>query len=118
MSATLACVIRRPRFTAIILAALAGLFGPGEAAAEPAPEIVDVFINGHEGYSSFRIPALITTKRGTLLAFAEGRASLRDHAENDIVLKRSTDDGKTWGPLQLVHEDGTNALGNPTAVMV
>ena len=110
-------MIRRPRFTAIILAALLGQFGAPNWAAEPALEIVDVFFNGQDGYPAFRIPALITTKRGTLLAFAEGRASLHDHAENDIVLKRSTDGGKTWGPLQLVHEDGINALGNPTVVV-
>lgn len=83
-----------------------------------APELVDVFINGKEGYPAYRIPALITTPRGTLLAFAEGRATLRDHAENDIVLKRSYDRGKTWNELQVVHEDGANCLSNPTAVII
>jgi sialidase-1 len=87
-------------------------------ASEPPMPLVDVFINGREGYPAYRIPALIPAPRGTLLAFAEGRANLRDHAENDIVLKRSTDGGRTWGPLQVVHEDGTNSLGNPTAVLV
>jgi sialidase-1 len=86
--------------------------------AEPGLPIVDIFVNGQDGYPAYRIPSLIATKRGSLLAFAEGRASLRDHAENDIVLKRSFDLGKSWQPLQLVHEDGTNALGNPTAVVV
>ena len=59
------------------------------APSVPMLPLVDVFINGQDGYAAFRIPSLITTKRGTLLAFAEGRASLRDHAENDIVHKRS-----------------------------
>jgi sialidase-1 len=80
--------------------------------------LVDVFVGGQDGYPAYRIPALVTTKHGTLLAFAEARATLRDHAENDIVLKRSTDHGRTWGPLQLIDEDGTNALNNPTAVVV
>lgn len=111
-------MIQSLRFSVTILAAAAGLFSPLDAAEAPALPLVDVFINGQDGYPAFRIPALITTKRGTLLAFAEGRASLRDHAENDIVLKRSADGGKTWGPLQLVHEDGANALGNPTVVIV
>ena len=88
------------------------------AAAPAAPQLVTVFTNGQEGYSAYRIPSLIRTKGGTLLAFAEGRMSLRDHAENDLVLKRSTNGGLTWGALQLVAEDGTNALGNPTAVVV
>jgi sialidase-1 len=82
------------------------------------PPLVDVFVGGQEGYPAYRIPALITTKRGTLLAFAEGRASLRDHAENDIVSKRSTDGGQTWRPLQIIDEDGSNALNNPTTVIV
>ncbi len=87
---------------------------------EPAPSLplVDVFVNGQDGYPAFRIPSLIKTKRGSLLAFAEGRASLRDHAENDIVMKRSTDGGTTWSELKLIHEDSTNALCNPTAVIV
>jgi sialidase-1 len=105
------------RFGAMLLAALAGM-ATSFGALSPAPPLVDVFINGQDGYPAFRIPSLIVTKRGLLLAFAEGRASLRDHAENDIVLKRSTDEGKTWGPLQLVHEDGANSLGNPTGVIV
>ncbi len=99
-------------------ALVAGLLFPLDAAEIPTLPLVDVFVNGQDGYPAFRIPALIATSRGTLLAFAEGRAHLRDHAENDIVLKRSTDGGKTWGPLQVVHEDGANSLGNPTAVIV
>lgn len=81
-------------------------------------ETIDVFSGGKDGYPAYRIPSIITTKSGTLLAFAEARANLRDHAENDIVLKRSSDGGKTWDALQRVAEDGTNALGNPTAVVV
>lgn len=103
------------RFAAVMIA----VFTFRAFAAEPAGlALVDVFVGGQDGYPAYRIPALITTKRGTLLAFAEGRASLRDHAENDIVLKRSTDSGQTWGPLQLIDEDGTNALNNPTAVVL
>lgn len=95
------------------------LVGAGFAAEQRSlPPLVDVFVNGTEGYPAYRIPALITTKGGVLLAFAEGRASLRDHAENDIVLKRSTDGGRSWSALQVVHEDGTNTLSNPTAVLV
>jgi len=110
-------MIQWPRFTAIILAALTGPAHTFAAASAPTLPLVDVFVNGQDGYPAFRIPALITTRHGSLLAFAEGRASLHDHAENDIVLKRSPDGGKTWGPLQVVHEDGTNSLGNPTAVI-
>lgn len=54
----------------------------------------------------YRIPALVTTTRGTTLAFAERRVGFHDHAQNDIVLKRSFDNGKSWGPLQVIAEKG------------
>ena len=78
----------------------------------------DVFIHGQEGYPEYRIPSIVTSNKGTLLAFAEGRGSLSDHAENDIVLKRSTDGGRTWAPLQVVAEQGGDNLNNPQAVVL
>ena len=90
-------------------------------AAAEAPLHKEVFVSGTEGYHTFRIPALLVTKKGTLLAFCEGRKTSRaDHGDIDLVLKRSTDGGKTWGPLQLVHEEGGTAaitIGNPCPVL-
>jgi sialidase-1 len=89
------------------------------AAAEPKP--VDVFVGGQDGYFAYRIPALITSCQGTLLAFCEGRkTSLSDDGDNDLVLRRSTDGGATWHKLQLVHEEGGDAvitIGNPCPVV-
>lgn len=83
------------------------------------PEETDVFIQGQEGYPNYRIPSIIVTQKGTLLAFCEARQSLvEDHSENDLVLKRSTDGGKTWGPHQVISTDGKNSLNDPTAVVV
>lgn len=82
-----------------------------------AQEIVDVFIKKTDGYPNYRIPSLICSKGGVLLAFAEGRANLLDHSGNDIVLKRSTDSGQTWGQLSVVSEDGENALNNPQSLL-
>ena len=82
------------------------------------PEQTDLFIGTQGGYQSYRIPALITTQKGTVLAFVEGRkGSAADHGHNEILLRRSLDGGKTWTPAQLVVRDGTNALNNPTAVI-
>ena len=80
------------------------------------PEFVDVFTSGTEGYASIRIPAVVVTNRGSVLAFAEGRVRPTDQAENDIVFKRSTDAGKTWTALRVLHDDGANSLNNPTVV--
>lgn len=81
------------------------------------PEFADVFVSGQDGYKSIRIPSVVVSQQGTVLAFAEGRAVASDQAENDIILKRSRDGGKSWGKLQLLHDDGKNSLNNPTAVV-
>ena len=82
------------------------------------PEQMDLFVGGEGGYHSYRIPALITTTKGTVLAFVEGRKdSANDHGHNEILLRRSLDGGRTWSAVQLVARDGTNALNNPTAVV-
>ena len=88
---------------------------------KPQIEVVDVFGAGSGGYHTFRIPALLTTSKGTLLAFCEGRkTSSRDHGDVDLVLRRSADGGRTWGPLELVYEEGGTAevtIGNPCPVV-
>ena len=84
----------------------------------PGPEQTDLFIGTQGDYNSYRIPALVTTQKGTVLAFVEGRKdSAADHGHNEILLRRSLDGGKTWTPVQVVASDGTNALNNPTAVV-
>jgi sialidase-1 len=87
------------------------------ATAAHAAELVDVYTKGVEGYPDIRIPALVVTNAGTLLAFAEGRQA-GDHSENDIILKRSTDGGATWGSLQVIAEMGGDSLNDPCAVVL
>ncbi|MBL1103322.1 exo-alpha-sialidase [Streptomyces sp. 5-8] len=70
------------------------------------------------GYACFRIPAVVRTTEGTLLAFAEGRVlNCGDAADIDLVVKRSTDGGRTWGPLQVVNEGAGDTHGNPAPVV-
>jgi sialidase-1 len=77
-----------------------------------------LFLANTEGYHTFRIPSLIPTKAGTLLAFAEGRKDGGgDAGAIDLVLRRSTDGGRTWGPLQVVWTDARNTCGNPCPVI-
>src|SRR6516162_2480792 len=101
------------RFTTFVIVAVC-LFSQFARATEPASTIV--FTAGENGYPSIRIPSLLATRRGTLLAFAEGRAAEADQAANQMILKRSTDNGRTWGPLQVIARDGKNSLNNPCAV--
>ena len=60
----------------------------------------DVFVELESDINVYRIPAIVQTVNGTLLAFAEGRTG-GDCAHKAIVLKRSMDMGKTWGTLQV-----------------
>ena len=79
---------------------------------------VEVFRSGQDGYHTYRIPALIVTKQGTLLAFCEGRHSGGgDSGDIDLLLKRSRDGGRTWSAAQLVADFGEDTLGNPAPVV-
>jgi sialidase-1 len=86
--------------------------------AASVPSITDVFISGTDGYHTYRIPAIIVTTNGTILAFCEGRKNSRsDTGKIDLLLKRSTDGGKTWSAQQIVRSDGDNVCGNPAPVV-
>jgi sialidase-1 len=84
-------------------------------AAEPV--FSDVFVALTDGFKSIRIPSVIVTKKGTLLAFAEARAANSDQAQNKIALKRSSDNGQTWSAITLIADDGANSLNNPVAIV-
>ena len=77
-----------------------------------------VFEAGEADYSCFRIPAIIKTVEGDFIAFAEGRQeSCSDAGLIDLVSKKSTDDGETWGPMQIVVPAGDGTSGNPAPVV-
>ncbi len=94
---------------------------PAALAAAASPDQVDVFVRGQDGYHTYRIPAVVVSTKGTVLAFCEGRKhNQRDHGDIDLLLKRSFDGGKTWGRQQLVFEEGGTAeitIGNPCPVV-
>jgi len=77
-----------------------------------------LFDGGTDGYHSYRIPALVRTTTGTLLAFAEGRAANnRDYGNINLVYKRSTNHGASWSALKVVEGWGQGTWGNPTPVV-
>ena len=94
------------------------LFALLAGALTAAPASTALFTAGQDGYSSYRIPAIVKSKKGTLLAFVEGRRTGRnDWGDIDILLKRSTDNGKTWSPTLTVADFDRDTIGNPAPVV-
>ena len=96
---------------------MTALFASTVLAAPREPEFVDVFVAGKNGFPAVRIPSIVVTKSGALLAFAEGRQNLGDQAENKIIERRSVDGGKTWSETSVLADDGKRPLNNPCAVV-
>lgn len=93
------------------------LFGFGVVLAD-GPVEAKLFVGGASGYASYRIPAVAVTNEGTVLAFCEGRKrGAGDSGDIDMLLKRSEDNGKTWGEQQVIWDDGQNVCGNPCPVV-
>ena len=64
-----------------------------------------------------RIPVILSTRKGALLAFAERRkGSPSDSSPKSIVLTKSFDNGKSWSDYSTIIEDGIKSVGSPTAI--
>lgn len=81
-------------------------------------EKTDIFESGRngkpnkDGIKSYRIPALLKTDKGTLIAGAdERRLHSSDWGDIGMVIRRSEDNGKTWGNRVTI----TNLRDNPKA---
>ena len=87
------------------------VLGCVSALAQPLLTHTDVFRAGVGGYHSYRIPALLTAANGSLLAFAEARRDNRGDPGNgdiDLVLSRSSDQGRTWLKFYAESDKQTN----------
>ncbi|MDZ4688859.1 MAG: sialidase family protein [Planctomycetaceae bacterium] len=87
------------------------------SAAEPRLEQVDLFEAGTDGYALYRIPGLIVTAKGTVLAYCEARRTGKSDWDTiDIMLRRSTDDGKTWSERKKIADVPGPKTKNPVAL--
>jgi sialidase-1 len=102
----------------LALLALTAVVAGRQAPSAPGPRFSDVYIAGEGGYHTYRIPSVVATPRGTLLAFAEGRlAGAADAGDIDLVIRRSSNGGESWSPMRVVWDDGPNTVGNPCPVV-
>ena len=74
-----------------------------------------IFKNGEGTHPCYRIPAITTAKNGDIVAFSEGRRNMHDHSHNDLVIRRSTDNGKHWSPYKVILKN-ENVMVNPSPV--
>lgn len=97
-----------------LLLVVAALITP--AASIPEPVKKDLALGGTCGYKTYRIPALLATSKGTLLAFCAARKDFGDWSDIDIAMWRSTDKGDTWSPMRIIAGESKGTVDNPTPI--
>lgn len=77
-----------------------------------------IFYPNFAGSKSYRIPSLITTTKGTVIAGIDAR--IVDQKDNpnqiDTTIRRSEDHGKTWGPVQKLVAFAGEGLNGAAAI--
>ena len=90
----------------ILLGCLLGTAVRPSATAAPLLETSEVFPPGFNGIARYRIPGMVVTTKGTVLAYCEARRNnSSDWGEIEVHLRRSTDGGKTWQQVLRVNSD-------------
>jgi sialidase-1 len=100
----------RIAISAILLAAACG-------AAEL--EEVDLFHQGDAGIHTYRIPALVETRKGTLIAVVDARHDSTSDlpARISLVMRRSTDGGRHWEPMRVLREVKEGGVGDASLLL-
>jgi sialidase-1 len=100
---------------ALFLTASAGVATAGDA---PFLDKTDLFHAGQAGYETFRVPGIVVTNKGTVLAYCEARrGSKSDWADIEILLCRSANGGRTWSPPQRIADSGKQTVNNAVAIV-
>jgi sialidase-1 len=91
-----------------------GLAAAPQLSATPAVAVFEAKKN--IPHASVRIPALLMTAKGTLIAVAEGRDKPTDQAGNDLLVATSSDQGQKWSRPAIAYEQGADSCNNPCLV--
>lgn len=88
-------------------------------AVEPYIEKQDLFVVGEDpAYNIYHIPGVVVTAKGSVLAWCEARkraAGVSDWDDIRILMRRSTDDGKTWSAPKSIADVPGPKTKNPFA---
>ena len=89
--------------------------------SQPFLSKMDLFEPNTRGYWHYRIPGLVTLASGTVLAYCEAREGEgHDWDPIDIYMRRSADNGVTWGPARKVvdrRDYGGGTMNNPSCIV-
>jgi sialidase-1 len=84
------------------------------SAAEPFIEKLDLFKVGDDpACKVYHIPGIVVTAKGTVLAWCEARKKGGDWDDIKVLLRRSTDDGKTWSEAKSIADVPGPKAKNP-----
>lgn len=100
-------------------AVMAAALAPSIAfSAEPFLEKQDLFTAKSGGHAIYHIPGILVTAKGTVLAWCEGRQKGGDWDQIDILLRRSTDGGKSFGKPRSIADVPGPKTKNPFSLRV
>lgn len=83
------------------------------------PQQTDLFYQGMNGVPVYRIPAMVVTKQGVVVAVCDARADRGQDLPNDIdlVMRRSLDSGETWSDVSVISDFGALGGGDPSLLV-
>ena len=92
---------------------------PLTASSSPAIRRTDLFRRGEAGVHTYRIPALIETRRGTLLAVADARHDGAGDlpARISLVMRTSRDRGRTWSAATTIRKVAEGGVGDASLLL-
>jgi sialidase-1 len=92
------------------------VFAASSEAAAPYFHSERLFEGGTQGYNIYRIPGIVVTKKGSILAYTEARRTNgNDWDSIDIVMRRSSDGGATFSPQRVIAHVPGKIQRNPVA---
>ena len=79
----------------------------------------EIFHQGDDGVNTYRIPALVETAHGVLIAVADARHDNAKDLPNRIslVMRRSFNDGKDWEPIRTIQEVREGGVGDASLLL-